>query len=168
MASNIPRRVIKYQCRLSTTRTSQVSQRSFSFLRSCCFILKLFCSCHTSSPLLLVPPTKRLLLSLHPIFKTVLLVLSLVKYISLSFSSLRSDRGKREEGGGGGGGGSTGNLTAEDPQTENTTRYTEAYTDEQTHSNAHCGLLKTCNSHKHLSTQTHTSTQLHIFVQRSI
>ncbi|XP_067447503.1 SLIT-ROBO Rho GTPase-activating protein 3 isoform X2 [Thunnus thynnus] len=33
-----------------------------------------------------------------------------------------SERGKREEGGGGGGGGSTGNLTAEDPQTENTTR----------------------------------------------
>uniref|UniRef100_A0A669FAE3 Rho GTPase activating protein 4 n=1 Tax=Oreochromis niloticus TaxID=8128 RepID=A0A669FAE3_ORENI len=77
----------------------------------------------------------------------------------------QSDRGKREEGGGGGGGGSTGNLTAEDPQTENTTRYTEAYTDEQTHSNTHCGLLKTCNSHKHLSTQTHTSTQLHIFVE---
>lgn len=121
---------------------------------------------HISSPLLLVPPTKRLLLSLHPIFKTVLLVLSLVKYIPLFFSSLRSDRGKREEGGGGGGGGSTGNLTAEDPQTENTTRYTEAYTDEQTHSNAHCGLLKTCNSHKHLSTQIypapHFCTKKHI------
>ncbi|XP_053173480.1 rho GTPase-activating protein 4 isoform X1 [Scomber japonicus] len=42
------------------------------------------------------------------------------KYISLLEGS---ERGKREEGGGGGGGGgSTGNLTVEDPQTENTTR----------------------------------------------
>ncbi|KAK2851028.1 hypothetical protein Q5P01_007304 [Channa striata] len=41
------------------------------------------------------------------------------KYISVLDGS---ERGKREEGGGGGGGGSTGNLTAEDPQTENTTR----------------------------------------------
>ncbi|GLD73748.1 SLIT-ROBO Rho GTPase-activating protein 3-like isoform X1 [Lates japonicus] len=41
------------------------------------------------------------------------------KYISVLEGS---ERGKREEGGGGGGGGSTGNLTAEDPQTENTTR----------------------------------------------
>ncbi|XP_067381780.1 SLIT-ROBO Rho GTPase-activating protein 3 isoform X2 [Channa argus] len=40
------------------------------------------------------------------------------KYISVLDGS---ERGKREEGGGGGGG-STGNLTAEDPQTENTTR----------------------------------------------
>ncbi|XP_030589381.1 SLIT-ROBO Rho GTPase-activating protein 3-like isoform X2 [Archocentrus centrarchus] len=39
------------------------------------------------------------------------------KYISVLEGS---ERGKREEGGGGGG--STGNLTAEDPQTENTTR----------------------------------------------
>ncbi|XP_028439262.1 SLIT-ROBO Rho GTPase-activating protein 3 isoform X2 [Perca flavescens] len=39
------------------------------------------------------------------------------KYISMLEGS---ERGKREEGGGGGG--STGNLTAEDPQTENTTR----------------------------------------------
>ncbi|XP_022613265.1 SLIT-ROBO Rho GTPase-activating protein 3-like isoform X2 [Seriola dumerili] len=44
------------------------------------------------------------------------------KYISVLEAS---ERGKREEGGGGGGGGgggSTGNLSAEDPQTENTTR----------------------------------------------
>ncbi|XP_026223335.1 SLIT-ROBO Rho GTPase-activating protein 3 isoform X1 [Anabas testudineus] len=41
------------------------------------------------------------------------------KYISVLEGS---ERGKREEVGGGGGGGSTGNLTAEDPQTENTTR----------------------------------------------
>ncbi|XP_032375670.1 SLIT-ROBO Rho GTPase-activating protein 3 isoform X1 [Etheostoma spectabile] len=44
------------------------------------------------------------------------------KYINLLDGS---ERGKREDGGGGGGGGgggSTGNLTAEDPQTENTTR----------------------------------------------
>ncbi|XP_029012110.1 SLIT-ROBO Rho GTPase-activating protein 3 isoform X2 [Betta splendens] len=42
------------------------------------------------------------------------------KYISVLEVS---ERGKREEGGGGGGGGgSTGNLTTEDPQTENTTR----------------------------------------------
>ncbi|XP_071331654.1 SLIT-ROBO Rho GTPase-activating protein 3 isoform X2 [Trachinotus anak] len=42
------------------------------------------------------------------------------KYISVLEGS---ERGKREEGGGGGGGGgSTGNLTTEDPQTENTTR----------------------------------------------
>ncbi|XP_047451109.1 SLIT-ROBO Rho GTPase-activating protein 3 isoform X2 [Mugil cephalus] len=42
------------------------------------------------------------------------------KYISVLEGS---ERGKREEGGGGGGGGgSTGNLTAEDPQTESTTR----------------------------------------------
>ncbi|XP_049921528.1 SLIT-ROBO Rho GTPase-activating protein 3 isoform X2 [Epinephelus moara] len=40
------------------------------------------------------------------------------KYISVLDGS---ERGKREDGGGGGGG-STGNLTAEDPQTENTTR----------------------------------------------
>ncbi|XP_029995199.1 SLIT-ROBO Rho GTPase-activating protein 3 isoform X2 [Sphaeramia orbicularis] len=40
------------------------------------------------------------------------------KYISVLEGS---ERGKREEGGGGGGG-STGNLTVEDPQTENTTR----------------------------------------------
>ncbi|XP_062247162.1 SLIT-ROBO Rho GTPase-activating protein 3 isoform X3 [Platichthys flesus] len=41
------------------------------------------------------------------------------KYISMLEGS---ERGKREEGGGGGGGGSTGNLSVEDPQTENTTR----------------------------------------------
>ncbi|XP_042371287.1 rho GTPase-activating protein 4-like, partial [Plectropomus leopardus] len=42
------------------------------------------------------------------------------KYISVLDGS---ERGKREDGGGGGGGGgSTGNLTVEDPQTENTTR----------------------------------------------
>ncbi|XP_029974091.1 SLIT-ROBO Rho GTPase-activating protein 3 isoform X2 [Salarias fasciatus] len=41
------------------------------------------------------------------------------KYISVLEGT---ERGKREEGGGGGGGGSTGNLSAEDPQMENTTR----------------------------------------------
>ncbi|KAG7520644.1 SLIT-ROBO Rho GTPase-activating protein 3-like isoform X1 [Solea senegalensis] len=41
------------------------------------------------------------------------------KYISVLDGS---ERGKRDEGGGGGGGGSTGNLTVEDAQTENTTR----------------------------------------------
>lgn len=43
---------------------------------------------HISSPLLLLPPTKNLLLSLHPIFKTVLVVLSLMKYtLNISLSS---------------------------------------------------------------------------------
>lgn len=41
------------------------------------------------------------------------------------FSSLRSERGKREESGGGG---STGNLTVDDAQTENTTRYNHTRT----------------------------------------
>ncbi|XP_061760877.1 SLIT-ROBO Rho GTPase-activating protein 3 isoform X2 [Nerophis ophidion] len=41
------------------------------------------------------------------------------KYISVLEGS---ERGKRDEGGGGGGGGSTGNLTTEDPHTENTVR----------------------------------------------
>ncbi len=53
-------------------------------------------------------------------------------YVSFFFSFLRSERGKREEGGGGGGG-STGNLTAEDPQTESTTRYTHAHVHTHTH-----------------------------------